>query len=336
MGKPSNISRRDFLRYSFLAGLALPFAPHALGAAVMDSGARKTASKTPFGKKVALGDQPVYLFSKPIDHFSHEQLVGITKAGGYDGLDVTIRAKNSHIDPKQVRTQLPTLVRIAQAQGLHVPMATTDIWKPDARAEELIRTMADNGISYYRLDKREYDKTIPIERNLELFRAEASGLCELNAKYGITAGIQNHCQMLFNSAVWDGWSVYKDLDPNLLGAQYDIRHAVAESMLSWELPIRAISGHIGSLCIKDLTWAKSSRGSYRPVTVPLGEGIVEFDKFFALLRELDVSVPLSMHIEFPVLTPEQKSLPASEQIGVISDVIHKDRETLKNLLSDNT
>lgn len=321
------MDRRKFLKYGVLAGLAAPF-----GAGILKAMAEtKPAAGGALPAAGPLEEQPVYLFSKPIEDYSCQEQVEIAKGSGYQGLEITFRSGGG-IKPEDGAREIPKFVRVAEAAGLKIPMAVTDIWNADRRAEEMIRVMADNGITHYRLVSKKYDLKIPIERNLEIFRAELTELSELNARYGMTAGMQNHTGMVLNAAVWDGWTLYKDLDPNYIGAQYDIRHAMADNMASWELPLRAAAGHIGSLCIKDFVWNYTPERGYRPVTVPLGAGLVNFGKFFTLLREIGVSRPFSMHIEFPILTDEQKSLPAANRVDIITALVRNEKQTLDNFL----
>ena len=53
-----------------------------------------------------------------------------------------------------------------------------------------------------------------------------------------------------------------DIDPQYLGCQYDIRHAVVEGGYSWENGLRLIQPQINSLVLKDFVW-KQVEGKWK-------------------------------------------------------------------------
>ncbi len=326
------MKRRDFLKYSLMAGLSA-----SLPDAVFANDARNAvAQQKPFPLPAPAGPVDftgaICMFSKPLDHFSHEEMAEIVAGAGYDGIDLTFRG-NGHIRPGEGKSELPKFVRIAQKAGLTVPMAATDILSADdPAAEDTIRMMADNGITHYRIGFPRYDFSVSIPENLDRFRRQFSGLCELNARYGVRGYSQNHAGNFFNASVWDAWTVLKDLDARHFGIQYDIRHAMAEGMQSWEQGFRAVAGMIGTICIKDFVWNRRDDGRFVPLTVPLGEGAVDFGYYFGLLRKFGISCPASVHFEYPLLAAGQQELPAARQMGLIRPVLNRDLEKLRSFL----
>jgi sugar phosphate isomerase/epimerase len=74
------------------------------------------------------------------------------------------------------------------------------------------------------------------------------------------------------------------------GLQYDVRHAVAESQGVWAVAMKLIAPYIRSTCLKDFVWAKP-KGKWIPDNVFAGEGMVPWDKYFTLLKELKIGGP---------------------------------------------
>jgi L-ribulose-5-phosphate 3-epimerase UlaE len=54
------------------------------------------------------------------------------------------------------------------------------------------------------------------------------------------------------------------------------------------------------LAIKDVRWERNAKGEWRPQWVPLGEGMVNFKKFLALVKESNFAGPVQMHFEYPL------------------------------------
>jgi len=90
-----------------------------------------------------------------------------------------------------------------------------------------------------------------------------------------------------------------------MGAQYDIRHAVVEGGGSWELGLKNIKPFINSIVIKDVKWGVV-KGKWKAIHVPLGEGMVDFKRYFSLLKQYKIDVPISLHVEYKGLGGAEK------------------------------
>jgi sugar phosphate isomerase/epimerase len=156
------------------------------------------------------------------------------------------------------------------------------------------------------------------------------GLARLNEKYQIHGAYQNHAGSNFGAPVWDLWEILKDMDPRWMGCQYDIRHATAEGNRAWPLGLRLLKDHIRCMVIKDFRWGERDGKAYE-VNVPVGEGIVDFPAYFALLKELKVQgLPITIHLEYPMF-PEQDMTKAQQKERAI-ELMQMDLNALKNYL----
>jgi sugar phosphate isomerase/epimerase len=70
-----------------------------------------------------------------------------------------------------------------------------------------------------------------------------------------------------------------------------------EGGASWELGLRQIKKYIKSIVIKDFKWGVVD-GKWKPVNTPLGEGMVDFKRYFSLLKKYNINVPISLHLEY--------------------------------------
>jgi sugar phosphate isomerase/epimerase len=268
------MDRRSFLKYGIATSAVLPLG--GLAGIKRDMEVDYTAG-TQFSP-------PLCIFIKPLEKYGYDDLAVLLSESGFDGADITLR-KEGLIPPEKARTELPKLIKIFEERNLSVPMATSGITHPaHPETERLIRLMADNGITYYRLGTIQYDKKISIKKNLEIWKENMTALCELNARYKIHGAIQNHVGTGLGAPVWDAYYVVKDCDPQYLGLQYDVRHAMAEGMASWPLALEMALSYIRTTCIKDFTWIQDGKG-FKPLTVPLGEGIVDFGKYFEMVKK---------------------------------------------------
>jgi L-ribulose-5-phosphate 3-epimerase UlaE len=82
-----------------------------------------------------------------------------------------------------------------------------------------------------------------------------------------------------------------------MGCQFDIRHATVEGGTSWPVRLKLLHSHIKTLDIKDFMW-QQQEGKWKPENMPMGEGMVDFDAFFALVDELAIQAVYSLHYEY--------------------------------------
>ena len=82
---------------------------------------------------------------------------------------------------------------------------------------------------------------------------------------------------------------------------------MVEGANTWILGMRLISSHIKTIAVKDFTWEKVN-GKFQAVTVPLGEGLVDWDQFFKTVKEFNIPGPVTLHIEYPLLEKDDKKL----------------------------
>lgn len=93
--------------------------------------------------------------------------------------------------------------------------------------------------------------------------------------------------------------------------------------------MKLIAPHIRTLAIKDFTW-QTVNGKAQAVTVPMGEGMINWDIFFRQ-KELNITGPLTLHIEYPLLEGEEK-LTLTQQQEIIVRKIKKDMDCLNGYL----
>ncbi|MEO8111378.1 MAG: sugar phosphate isomerase/epimerase family protein [Ginsengibacter sp.] len=266
----------------------------------------------------------ISIFSRAFREISYAEMIPIVAAIGFDGIDLTVRLKG-HVLPENVKRDLPIVVDKAKKSGLNIYMIATDIIDADDHyTEPILETAASLGIKYYRMGRQFYDKTKSIAENLADFRKEFEKLEKLNRKYNIRGECQNHEGDGFGAPVWDLWEVLKNIDPQWTGVQYDLFHAAAEGANSWPLAFNLLQPHIGTLDMKDFYWKKAD-GKWDQEITPLGEGMVDFKKFFALLKDNNMHGPFSIHCEY---------LREKADLDYKAAMMKKDLATLRGWVND--
>ena len=274
---------------------------------------------------------PIRLFSKPLDNYDFDFICECTARSEIGGLDLTVRP-GGKVEPQVVETSLPKLIDKARKYNLAIDMIVTGIVSAsETYTEKILSTASDSGVKYYRLGWFEYDYKNDIWETLQKYRTRLFDIAELNRKYKIHGGYQNHDGIRVGGPVWDLHELLRDFPSEFLGSQYDVRHAMVEGNGTWMIGMRLIASHIKTLAIKDFTW-KTTGGKPEPVTVPLGDGMIDWDLFFKIVKELNIKAPLTLHVEYPLLAKDEEKLSLIRQQEIIVRKLKKDVDFINTYL----
>src|SRR5690349_13449376 len=221
---------------------------------------------------------------------------------GFDGVDITAR-KGGHVEPASVAKDLPALVKTIRAQGLEVPMITTDIVDAETpMAEDLLKAASALGIRYYRFGAFKWDPKQSYAAQVDAMKPRLAKLAALNARYQMCAMYHTHSGVgAVGASIWDLHEIMRDLDPKLVGINYDVGHATIEGGLGgWIASFRISGAHLRGIALKDFAWTKDARGKWQAQWKPIGEGMVRFPEFFEMLAETPFAGPVQVHYEYPL------------------------------------
>jgi sugar phosphate isomerase/epimerase len=193
-------------------------------------------------------------------------------------------------------------------------MITTDVvGVDDPNTRPLLETAAKLGIRMYRMGSYIYDLNRPVMDQLNAIGPALKELAALNGELGIQAVYQNHSGAeRVGAAVWDIYSLIKDIPNEQISLAFDIRHATIEAGLSWPTLYNAMRPRIATVYVKDFDWVGRSAEH-----VPLGKGRVDRAFFQRLLAD-GFAGPISLHVEYLGSGTVQENLNALRRdLGVL-------------------
>lgn len=275
--------------------------------AVLQAGAAAVAGDSflrskPLDKAHGSAKGKVAVFSKHLLFLQGASLAEATAEMGFDGIDLAVR-KGGHVEPARVKQDLPQLVAIIRQHGLDVPMLTTDIADTETPfAEDIVRCMSELGIRHYRWGGFKYTSTTPIPTQIDSLKPRVAKLAALNSRYHVSAMYHTHSGFdLVGASIWDLHEILNGFDPQAVGVNYDIGHATVEGGFGgWIDSFRVIGPYLRGIAVKDFLWEKNARFEWRPEWKPLGQGMVNFSKFFSMVSNASFDGPLQLHFEYPL------------------------------------
>ncbi len=314
-------SRREFIRR--LAGLgvaaALPAASFARGAEVAPE-----------------PRMPVCIFSKHLHWLDWEPMAEAAAKLGFDGVDLTVR-EGGHVLPERVEEDLPKAAAAIRTAGLALPMVTTAI--ADTRtphAEAILKTVSALGIPRYRWGGFRYTDSGSLPDQLAELKPRVAELEELNEKYKLCAMYHTHSGLNeVGASMWDLWTLVKDSDTRWISVNYDVGHATVEGGLGdWVHSTRLLVPYAKGIAVKDFYWAKNAKGKWEPRWCPLGEGMVDFKRYFAMLKQANFAGPVQLHVEYPLGGAEHGEHTISVEKEVVLAALRRDLQEIRNWLRE--
>lgn len=272
----------------------------------------------------------VHLFSKHLQFLNIKEAGQIAAEIGFAGLDLTVRPKG-HILPENVERDLPAAIRDIKESGISCEMITTtisDIANP--LDSNIIRVAGSEGVKFYRSNWFKFREELSLESSLDYYRKKVQELGELNKIHNLIGCYQNHSGTKVGASIWEVKKILETADPEFFGAQYDIRHAVVEGGRSWSNGVKLIKDQIKNIVVKDFVWGKVN-GKWKIVNVPIGEGMVDFDAYFKLLKSFGLKPPVSLHLEYPLGGAEKGRYEITVDKKVVFDAMRNDLNAIQKL-----
>nr|AUN35815.1 putative signal peptide prediction protein [uncultured bacterium] len=294
----NQFDRRGFLDASLKASLGVALAG-ALSPQASQGEESKSAPARPIGRA------KVGIFTKSFQDRSIEDVCRIFKGIGVDGLDLTVR-KGGHIDPKDVATELPKAKQAAAAAGVEILFLTTNITEPDADAERVLATAAEQGIGRVKIGYYSYDqkKFGTLKQQIADVRARVEKVARLGQKHKVLPCIHIHSDAMIPSHGTLLYELIRDFSPGEVGAYADTLHMAKEGGgEGWRQGLDLLGPWLALCSIKNCVWVKKDRDmhgqqQWGTVTCPVADGICPIPEFLEALRLLNYSGPFSLHSEY--------------------------------------
>jgi len=315
------LSRRRSLQVSSAATL--------VGAAIVPAVARaRSYVPAPFRGTLCL-------FSKSVPHLNWQELAISSKRAGFGGIDLTVR-RDGHVMPGRAAEDLPKAVAAIRAEGLEVPMITTELTRADdPTAVAIMSTASKLSIPYMKPGYYHY-KFVDVRKEVEEAGNQFRGLAKLAEQYTIQLGFHNHAGYI-GCQLWDFAPIIDSLDPRWVGYYYDLENAAEEGgAQGWRIDASLVMPRLKMLAAKDMYWKKTETGGWRPTTCPLGEGMCNFKVLLRMAAEHGFRGPISLHMEYqiPGVSNEQGIALSRATDDALMAAAGRNLDTLKGLLRE--
>ena len=242
---------------------------------------------------------PVCLYSKVLTKVEYDDLGKVLRDLGFDGCDLSVEP-GGHVLPQQAQADLVRAIEAVTDVGLDVPMFTTAVTSPADPNIRLVLAIGNfMGVPLFRPGVWKYNGTSEIEARLAQVQGEVAGLTALARATAMTMGLRNVAGDNVGSAIWDTNQIIRGLDPQSVGYDFDPGSAAAAGGVDgWWVALRLALPRLKMVTVNDFTWSKDASGTWKATACPLGEGMVDWSRFFGMLARVKFTGPLSIEMGY--------------------------------------
>ncbi len=239
-------------------------------------------------------------FSGCFAKIPYAQLPEIIGSMGYDGMDLTVMP-GGHVDPSRYMVDLDRAFQTFQDAGIELPMVTTSFTSPSQTyAYAILYVSAELGARFCRLGV--WPPPLPPEASGQLtniraamMRNDLAQFAATGARCKITPLLANHAGSYPGRNIPEVEAMLTGIDPKAFGYCFDPVQAVIEarSANAWDAALQAALPRLAAVALSDVALDQET-----PRLCALGEGVIDWKKFFAALAAARFHGPVSMHMDY--------------------------------------
>ncbi|MGA2722232.1 MAG: TIM barrel protein [Bryobacteraceae bacterium] len=242
---------------------------------------------------------PVCLYSKQLAKVEYDDLGKVLRDLGFDGCDLSVEP-GGHVLPENAQADLVRAVLAVTDVGLYVPTITTSITSSDDPNIRMVLALAGfMGVPLFRPGIWKYNGTTDLDARMAQVHVEIAGLMSAGRAAGMAMGLRNVAGDNVGGAVWDTSFMIRGMDPQWVGYDFDPGSATAAGGVDgWWVALRLALPRLKMATLNDFTWTKDAGGAWKATPCPLGEGVVDWSKFFTALARVKFTGPLSIEMGY--------------------------------------
>ena len=254
--------------------------------------------------RAALSQKPgrtplLCVYSGNLSKIPYSELADIVRQMGYDGVDLTVM-KGGHVDPSVYMVHLDRAFQTFHDAGLDLPMVTTSFTSASQPfAYQIFYVSAAFGAKFCRLGTW---PPPPAPDDAGQNAMQAVTLRGVLAQFAATGRqcrimplLANHAGSFPGRSIPETEELISGMVPGAFGYCFDPAQAVIEGKTAdaWEPALRTALPRLGALALSDVTLEKAGAR-----LCALGEGVIDWKKFFSILAAARFNGPVSLHMEY--------------------------------------
>jgi len=254
----------------------------------------------------------VCLHSEQFPKIGYDELGGILRTLGFDGCVISV-GPTGHVTPEHADLDLMRFVEATTGVGLDVPALATTFTSPSHPTVRLAFAVGgEMGIPIFRPGEWKYGKAPDMDKRTADIQREVMGFASLANQTQMAIALHNGAGDAFGASVMDIQMTIRAVNQRLIGYDFDIGYATAHGGVEGaDVTLRMALPRLKMATARDCYWSKTPVGGWKLTECPLGEGMVDWPRFFSTLARVRFTGPILLAVDYgstDELAPIRKDL----------------------------
>lgn len=239
----------------------------------------------------------VCLYSQHLIKVEYESLGMILKDLGFDGCNLAV-VPGGHVPPEKAGSDLMRAVEAVAGTGLDVPILTTSANSAnDMNGRQVMAIANFLQIPLLRCAPWHYG-TADVETRLSAVQRELLGFAGVARAYQVAVCLPNRTGDTVGAAQWDYSGMLMGIDRQWVGYDFDPGCATQTGGPEGAVNgLRAALPRLKAVTVTDAVWTHEG-GQWKVAPCALGEGSVDWTRFFGALAKARFTGPVTLEIRY--------------------------------------
>jgi L-ribulose-5-phosphate 3-epimerase len=238
------------------------------------------------------------LYSDQMRKVGYSEMGQILLMLGFDGVEITVQT-GGHVPLEgDIDLHLERSIEAMTGSGIEVPVVSTSLTTATTKALQTIMWWAgEMGVPIFRPGHWQIQGG-NVAASAMAAQREISWLAQVGRSTKLQVAIHNSTADFVGSdlAVLD--ALIRPFDPSI-GFDFDIGYATAMSDPAGGLAALQIAlPRLKAATVRDVVWTAGADGAKKLTQCPLGEGMVDWPRFFAALAKANFAGPITLQLEY--------------------------------------
>src|SRR5580658_822886 len=267
------------------------------GMALAASLSRLAAQKVR-GGPMPRGSPALCLYSDQMRQLGYSEMGQILGMLGFDGVEITAQTGGKVPLEGNIDLHLERSIEAMTGSGIEVPVVSTSLTTATNKALQTIMWwVSEMGVPIFRPGHWKIEEG-NVAASAMTAQREISWLAQLGRNTKLEVALHNSTADFVGSNVAELNALIRPLDP-LIGFDFDIGYATAASDPAGGLAALQIAlPRLKAATVRDVAWTADAAGAKKLTQCPLGEGTVDWPKFFGALAQANFTGPITLEVEY--------------------------------------
>jgi sugar phosphate isomerase/epimerase len=268
----------------------------AAAASFAQDGPRVSRPRTPPKPRTS---PAVCLYSQHLVKVDFESVGMVLRDLGFDGCDMAVMP-GSHLEPNSSQSDLMRGIEAVFGVGLEVPILTIPATSGrDPRASQILAVAGFMGVPLFRPGYWRYANAPDLDMRMAEVRSEILSLAGMGSAYKVAMALHNSTGDAVGAALWDFHGMFRNVDPVWVGYDFDPGFATESCGVEGAgIGLRLLQPGVKAVTVRDFTWLKDGANGWKAAPCPLGEGMVDWGKFFGALAAARFTGPITIEVRY--------------------------------------